>query len=84
MKRLNCIITIIIVIIMYYSHPLPLLHSSLIGSQNSMGLIVQELLVHCSAKNFLTLRHVLRITACCIGIYRAGRRLSSFKVICVG
>ena len=33
----------------------------------------QALLIHCSAKNFITLLHVLIITAVCVGIYTAGR-----------
>ena len=45
------------------------------------GLTVQAL-IYCSAKNVLAIQHVLSITALCIGIYRAGRRLSSFKLSC--
>ena len=40
----------------------------------------QALRIHYSARNFLTIRHVLSITAFCIRIYRAGSRLSSFKL----
>ena len=43
----------------------------------------QALLVHCSAKPFLSVWRVLNtITACCIRIYSAGRRLSSFNLPC--
>jgi hypothetical protein len=42
----------------------------------------QAFLIHCCAKNVLTIRHVLRITALCIRVYRAGRRLSGFKLSC--
>ena len=42
----------------------------------------QTLRIHCSAKNFLTVWHVLNITAFCIRIYRAGQRLSSFNLSC--
>ena len=38
----------------------------------------QALLVHCSAKNVLAVWCVLNISACCIRIYSAGRRLRSF------
>jgi hypothetical protein len=39
----------------------------------------QALLMHCSAKNFLTIRQVLKsITAFCFRLYRPGQRLSSF------
>ena len=40
----------------------------------------QALLVHCSAKTFQTVWRVLNITASCIRIYSAGRRLSSFNL----
>jgi hypothetical protein len=36
----------------------------------------------CSAKNFLTKRHVLSVTAFCVRIYRAGQNVSSFKLRC--
>ena len=42
----------------------------------------QALLIHCSAKNFLTTRHALGTTVSCSRIYRAGQRLSSFKLLC--
>jgi hypothetical protein len=76
----------------YYHHPTPphhyyyyfiiLLNSSLAGSQMSMGLTDQALLINCPAKNFLTIQYVLSITAFCITIYKAGWRLSSFKLAC--
>ena len=50
-------------------HPqhLHFLHqSSVAGSQNSTGLPQLALLIHSSAKNFLTTRHLLRTTASCI------------------
>ena len=40
-----------------------------------------SLLIHRSAKIFLTRGHVLNITAFCITIYRAGRKLSSVKLL---
>jgi hypothetical protein len=40
------------------------------------------LLIHYSAKNFLTVRCVLRITALCIRIYRPGQNLSRFELSC--
>ena len=58
------------------------LRSSSAGSQNSTGLTHQALLIHCAAKNFLTIRHVLCISAFCVTIYRARRRLYSFKISC--
>jgi len=63
-------------------HPRPSLHSSLADSQNSTGLNDQALLFHCSAKNFLIIRLLFSITAFCIRIYRAGRRLSSLELSC--
>jgi hypothetical protein len=58
------------------------LHSSLVGSQHITGLNDQALLIHCLARNFLTVQYVLSINAFCDIIYRAGRRLSSFKLSC--
>ena len=37
------------------------MHGSLAGSQNSTGLTAQTLLIHCSAKTFLTIRRVLTL-----------------------
>jgi hypothetical protein len=65
-----------------HHHPLSLLHSSLAGSQRSTGFTDQELLIHCSAKYFLTIQYVLSITVFCIRIYRPEQRLSSFKLLC--
>lgn len=55
-------------------------HSSFAGSQKSTGLIDHKLLIHCSAKNFLTIQQVSRITAFFIRIYKRGQRLSGFKL----
>jgi hypothetical protein len=44
-------------------HPHSLLHCSLAGC-----LTDQALLIHCTAKDFLTIRRVLNITNCCIRI----------------
>jgi len=60
----------------HHHHPLPLLHSSSAVSQNSTCLTDQAHLIHCSAKNFLAVQHELSIAVFCIGMYRAGRRLS--------
>jgi hypothetical protein len=57
-------------------------HSSLAISQKHTSLTDQALLIHCSAKEVLTVWHVLSITVLCIRIYRAGWRLSSFKLLC--
>jgi hypothetical protein len=65
-----------------HHHPHSLLDISLADSQKSLGLIDQALLIHCSAKNFLTVWYVLSITAFCFGIYRAWWRLISFKLPC--
>jgi hypothetical protein len=54
------------------------LQSSLAGFQNS----TVSLLIHSSARNYLTICHSLSVTSCCIRIYRAGRKLSSFKLFC--
>ena len=43
----------------------------------SMVLTEQVLLIHCSAKKCLIIRHVFSFTAFCTGMYRAGRKLSS-------
>jgi len=40
--------------------------------RKSTGLNDQSLLIHCSDKNFLTIRHVLRITDSCIRIHSYG------------
>jgi hypothetical protein len=48
----------------------------------NMGLTDQALLIHCPAKDFLAIQYVLSITAFCITIYKAGWRLSSFKLAC--
>ena len=63
-------------------YPRPSLYISLADSQNSTGLTDQALRIHCSAINFLNIRLVLNITAFCIRIYRAERRLSSVKLSC--
>ena len=63
-------------------HPHSLFHVSLADSGRSLGLTDQALLIHCSAKNILTVWHVLSITAFCFGIHRAWRRLISFKLLC--
>jgi len=46
------------------------------------GLINQAVLTHCSAINFLSIWECISITAFCIIICTAGRRLSSFKLLC--
>jgi hypothetical protein len=66
----------------HHRHPHSLLPSSSVCSQNSTGLSDLALLIHCCAKNFLTIQHGLNTAACCIGIYRTGRRLSSVKLTC--
>jgi len=66
----------------HHYHPLLLLDSSLADSQNSTGLTDQTLLIYYSDKNFLTVQRVLSIAAFCIRMYRQGRRLSSFKLLC--
>lgn len=72
---------IIIMMFCYYFHPLSLLHSS---SLKSTCLTDQALYMLCCCNNLLTARQLLSITALCIRIYTAGRRLSGFKlcVIC--
>jgi hypothetical protein len=45
----------------HHHHPPSLLHSSLAGSRKRTGLTDQAFLMHCSAKNFLTIRHVLGV-----------------------
>jgi hypothetical protein len=54
-------------------------HSSLAGSQQSIGLTAQAVLIHCFAKNFLTVWNLLSVG--CVRIYRAGKRLSLFGII---
>ena len=66
----------------HHHHPLTLLHSSLPTSQKSTGFSDQALLIHCSAKNFLSVQYVLNITSFCIRIYTAGRKLCSFELLC--
>jgi hypothetical protein len=62
--------------------PLSLLYSSLDGSHKSTGLTNQALPIHSSAKTLMTTRLLLSITAFCIRIYKAERRLCSFKLSC--
>jgi hypothetical protein len=66
----------------YYYYSNSLLHSSSADYPNSTCLTDQSLLIHCSAKNRLTIRHVLSVTVFCVRIYRAGRRLCSSKLSC--
>ena len=68
---------------LFYHHkhqPHSLLHCNVAGSQESTGLTDQVLFIQCSGRNFLTIQHVLNITAFCIRIYGAGRRSNSFEV----
>ena len=65
----------------HYHHHHSLLHSTSPVSHNSTYLTDQALLIHCSANNFLTVRHVLSITAFCIRMHRAGWRLSIIVII---
>jgi len=44
-------------------------------SEVSTGLTDQALLIHCSAENYLTVRHELSTAAFCVWTNRAGRRL---------
>jgi hypothetical protein len=53
----------------HHHHPYSLLYSSLAASQKSAGLTNQALLIHCSAKNFLTVRHTSSIAAFCNRIH---------------
>jgi hypothetical protein len=64
----------------HHHHPLSLLRNSLAGSLKSRGLTSQALLIHCFAKNFLTIWHILSITAFCIRMYRAEQRLRIFTL----
>ena len=67
----------------HHHHPRHSLHSSLTKRHNStVSLTHQTLHIHRSAKNLLTIRHALSITALCIIIYRAGRRSGSFRLSC--
>jgi hypothetical protein len=84
--RINKII-IIIIIIISSSSTSSNSSSSMKSQQFSQlsqqyGLTDQALHIHCSAKNFLTIRHVLSITVFYVRIHRAGRRLFSFKISC--
>ena len=63
----------------YNHHPHSLLHSSLAGYHHSKCLTDEALLIHCSVTGFLTMFHVLCITAFRFSIYRTGLRASSFK-----
>jgi hypothetical protein len=46
------------------------------------GCATDQALLHYSAKNFLTVSHVLSITAFCISMYRPERKLNSLKLSC--
>ena len=73
--ELLLLLLLLLVLLLYHN-------SSLACSQKGMGFTDQALLIHCPAKNTLTIQHVLSITAFCITIYTAGWRLSSFKLSC--
>jgi len=72
----------------YYYHPRFLLHSSSAGSLNSTDLTDQALLIHCPAKNYLTVRHVL----CVLLVLSASECIQQggdqevlvFRIICLG
>jgi len=68
---------------LFISHSL--LYSSLADSEKNAGLTDSALLIHCSAKNFLNIRHILSITVFCIRIYRPGKDQAflKFRVICL-
>ena len=66
----------------HHHHPLFLFHSSFAGSQANTGLTDQALPIHCFAKTFPTIQHVLSTAASSVRIYRVRRRLSSFKLPC--
>jgi hypothetical protein len=68
---------------LFISHSLH--YSSWAGSRKSAGLTDSALLIHCSAKNFLNVRHVLTITVLWIKIYRPGKdhAVLKFSVICL-
>ena len=59
-------------------HLLSLLHCSL-AVLKTVQSHYQVFLIHCCAKNFLTIWHVLSISALCIRMYKAELRLSSFQ-----
>ena len=65
----------------HHHHPLSLLDGRVAHSEKSTGLADQAL-IQCSAKIFLLIQRVLRITAFYIRIYRAGRRLGSSELPC--
>jgi hypothetical protein len=68
-RKEDYVIVIIIIIINIMNHPHPSLHSSTAGSQNSTGLTHEALLIHCTAKMFVTMPYVLRFAAVCGRIY---------------
>ena len=77
------LLSLFVYILLYHHHhhPLSFLHGRVAHSQNSTGLPDQALLIQYSAKNVLPIRHVLRIIAFRIRIYRAGRRLGSSELL---
>jgi hypothetical protein len=58
------------------------LHSSLAGSQRSASPTDQATFIHCYGINFLTIQHILSISAFCIRMHRAGQKLNSLKLLC--
>jgi hypothetical protein len=68
---------------LFISHSL--LYSSLAGSQKSAGLTDAALRIHCSAKNFLNVWHVLSITVLCIRMYIPGKdqAVLKFRMTCL-
>jgi hypothetical protein len=77
-----CCSGVLLLLLLLLFNPHSSLHSSLSGSQKSRVLTDQALLIHCSAKVFIPIWHVSSIAAVCFGMYRPGRRLSSFKLSC--
>ena len=59
-----------------------LIHGCLAGVQR-VRVADQALPIHCSASNLPTAQYVPRITAFCIIIYQARRRLNSFQLLCI-
>lgn len=69
-----------LILLLLYHHPLSLLRSSSARSPNTTGRTDQALLYSLFCQKLPTVRHVLSITAFCVGIYTTWRRLIGVKV----
>ena len=66
---------LLLLLLLLLCNPQSLNHCRLGGSQNRTGLTDWALIIHFSAKNSVTVWHVLIITAFCVRMFRCSRNL---------